>query len=52
VVNSYACAATNAASGVSCTKSSSSSDGCALILAWCGGDDVNHRPVGNPKRKV
>jgi hypothetical protein len=20
--------------------------------ASCGGDDVNHRPVGNPKRKV
>jgi hypothetical protein len=21
-------------------------------FAWCGGDDVNHCPVGNPKRKV
>jgi hypothetical protein len=20
--------------------------------AWCGGDDINHRPVENPKRKV
>jgi uncharacterized protein YbjT (DUF2867 family) len=24
----------------------------AVLAAWCGGDDVNHRPVGNPKRKV
>jgi hypothetical protein len=23
-----------------------------VVNAWCGGDDVNHRPVGNPKRKV
>jgi hypothetical protein len=22
------------------------------MSAWCGGDDVNHRPVGTPKRKV
>jgi hypothetical protein len=26
--------------------------GTSLTRAWCGGDDVNHRPVGNPKRKV
>jgi hypothetical protein len=27
-------------------------NGARKIFAWCGGDDVNHRPVGNPKRKV
>jgi hypothetical protein len=35
VVIRYACAATSAASGVSCTKSSSSSVGCALMLLLC-----------------
>jgi hypothetical protein len=23
-----------------------------MLYACCGGVDVNHRPVGNPKRKV
>jgi hypothetical protein len=23
-----------------------------ISVAWCGGDDVNHRPVENPKRKI
>jgi hypothetical protein len=23
-----------------------------MMNALCGGDDVNHHPVGNPKRKV
>jgi hypothetical protein len=23
-----------------------------VMIAACGGVDVNHRPVGNPKRKV
>jgi hypothetical protein len=35
VVNRYACAATRAASGVSCMKSSSSSDnGASMLFAW------------------